>query len=112
MPKISVIVPVYNTADFLPKCLNSLCSQTLQDIEIICVNDGSEDNSLAVLKKFALKDKRIKIINSETNNGVSYARNKGLSSAKGEYISFMDSDDFSSKLTSIALSCDEIFLTP
>ena len=63
MVKVSVIVPVFNTEKYLEKCLNSLVNQTLQDIEIICVNDGSTDNSLAVIRKFAQKDSRIKIIN-------------------------------------------------
>ena len=94
MPKISVIIPVYNTADFLPRCLNSLCTQNLQDIEIVCVNDGSTDDSLSVLEKFAKKDKRIRIINSKENKGVSSARNRGISAAKGKYISFVDSDDY------------------
>lgn len=90
--KVSVIVPVYNAEGFLPKCLECLTNQTLKDIEIICVNDGSTDNSLDILEKFAKKDNRIKIVNQE-NQGVSCARNNAMKVAIGEYISFIDSDD-------------------
>lgn len=93
MLKISVIIPVYNVEKFLTKCLNSVISQTLKDIEIICINDGSTDNSLEILNNFARTDKRIKVINQE-NSGPSVARNTGLEIAKGEYISFVDSDDW------------------
>lgn len=93
MAKISIIVPVYNTEKFLEKCLNSLINQTLKDIEIICINDGSTDNSLQILEKFADKDKRIQIIN-QTNSGPSIARNIGIKKAVGEYIGFVDSDDW------------------
>ena len=93
MAKISIIVPVYNTEKFLEKCLNSLINQTLKDIEIICINDGSTDKSLQILEKFANKDKRIQIIN-QTNSGLSVARNIGIKKAKGEYIGFVDSDDW------------------
>lgn len=93
MPKVSVIIPVYNTEKYLSKCLDSLVSQTLQDIEIICINDGSTDNSLELLKSYAQQDKRIKIINFKENQGVSRARNAGIRVATGEYIGFADSDD-------------------
>lgn len=93
MPKVSVIIPVYNTEKYLSKCLESLISQTLQDLEIICVNDGSTDNSLELLKSYAQQDKRIKIINFKENQGVSRARNAGIQAAIGEYIGFADSDD-------------------
>lgn len=92
-PNVSVIVPVYNTEKYLEKCLDSLVNQALTDIEIICVNDGSTDGSLAILNKFAADDFRIKVIN-QNNKGQSAARNAGLSAAKGEYIGFLDSDDF------------------
>ena len=75
MPKISVIIPVYNAQEYLSECLDSVLSQTLSDIEIICINDGSTDNSLEILKEYAKKDERIKIIN-QRNKGVSVARNK------------------------------------
>jgi glycosyltransferase involved in cell wall biosynthesis len=91
-PKISVIIPVYNSAKFLPNCLESVINQTFRDIEIICINDGSRDNSLALLQAYAKKDNRIKIF-SQQNRGVSAARNVGLENAIGEYIAFVDSDD-------------------
>ena len=89
---ISVIVTVYNTSDCLFNCLNSLCKQTLKEIEIICVDDGSTDNSADILKKYQEKDSRIKII-TQKNQGLSSARNAGLEVATGEYIAFVDSDD-------------------
>lgn len=93
MTKLSIIVPVYNVEKYLPKCLESLTNQTLKDIEIICVNDGSMDNSLAILKEFASKDSRIKIIDNR-HQGVAKTRNTGIEQATGEYIGFVDSDDF------------------
>ena len=92
-PKISVIIPVYNVEKYLSECLDSIVNQTLKDIEVICVNDGSTDNSLAILKEYASKDTRIKIIDKE-NEGQGYARKVGLDSANGEYILFCDSDDY------------------
>ena len=91
--KVSVIVPVYNVEKYLKDCLDSVVNQTLEDIEIICVNDGSTDNSLAILEEYAEKDSRIKIITQE-NKGLGGARNTGLYHANGEYISFIDSDDW------------------
>ena len=93
MVNVSIIVPVYNVEKFLEKCLDSLINQTLKDIEIICVNDGSTDNSLNILKSFSEKDSRIIIINKQ-NEGPSVARNTGMKIAKGEYIGFVDSDDW------------------
>ncbi len=93
MPKVSVIIPVYNVEKYIRECLDSVVNQTLKDIEIICVNDGSPDNSLAILEEYAAKDTRIKIINQE-NAGLSCARNAGLQIAQGEYIGFVDSDDW------------------
>jgi glycosyltransferase involved in cell wall biosynthesis len=92
--KVSVIVPIYNVEHYLCKCLDSLVNQTLKDIEIICINDCSPDNSLVILKKYAEKDNRIKIIDFEKNQGVSVARNSGLKIAQGEYIGFCDPDDY------------------
>lgn len=89
---ISVIVPVYNNAPFLPRCINSLINQTYKNIEIILVDDGSNDNSLSVCKEWAQKDNRITVYHQEYL-GVSEARNKGLELAKGEYIIFLDGDD-------------------
>ena len=93
MAEVSVIIPVYNTEPWLKECLQSVCCQTLRDIEIICINDGSTDRSLAILQEFAERDERIVIIN-HNNRGISYARNTGMNRAKGKYIFFLDSDDF------------------
>lgn len=93
MPKISVIIPVYNVKKYLAECLDSVLNQTFQDFEIICVDDGSTDNSLDILKKYAEKDKRIKIF-SQKNKGLSGARNTGLENISGEYCYFLDSDDY------------------
>lgn len=90
--KVSIIVPVYNTEKYIDECLNSLENQTLKEIEIICVNDGSKDGSLGILNAHAAKDSRIKVINQE-NAGVAAARNKGLDEARGDYVAFVDSDD-------------------
>ena len=93
IPKISVIIPVNNMEEYLPQCLDSVTNQTLTEIEIICVDDGSDDNSLEILKSYAEKDERIMILKQENlHSGV--ARNAGLSVAKGEYLSFLDSDDY------------------
>lgn len=96
MPKISIIVPVYNVEKYLPKALQSLVLQTFHDIEIICINDGSTDNSLSVLNSFACSDSRVKVISQE-NSGVSAARNRGIMEATGEYLMFLDSDDYYTK---------------
>lgn len=93
MIKVSIIVPVYNTSKYLDKCLDSLTKQTLKDIEIIVVNDGSTDNSKDIIESWAKKDKRIKSYNKE-NGGQASARNLGLDVAMGEYIAFVDSDDY------------------
>lgn len=93
MIKVSIVVPVYNVEKYLEKCLDSLINQTLKDIEIICVNDGSTDNSGKILDEYAQKDNRIVVINKE-NGGVSSARNLGLSAVRGEYIGFCDPDDW------------------
>lgn len=93
MAKVSVLVPVYNVEKYLAQCLDSIINQTLKDIEIICVNDGSTDSSLKILEKYTQKDPRIKIINKE-NGGLPSARNAGLDAATGEYVSFIDSDDY------------------
>ena len=92
-PLVSVVVPVYNSASYLPRCLDSISNQTLKNIEIICVNDGSTDNSLSILNQYAEKDSRFKIFSQE-NQGCWSARNLGLKNATGEYISFVDSDDY------------------
>lgn len=93
VPKVSIVVPIYNVEQYLAECLDSLVNQTLQDIEIICVNDGSPDNSADIVRKYMQADSRIKLIEQE-NRGLSGARNAGLKVAKGEYVYFMDSDDW------------------
>ena len=92
-PRVSIIVPVYNTGDYLEECLDSLVSQTLSDIEIICIDDGSSDASPAILDSYASRDPRFRVIHQE-NSGVSSSRNKGLDMASGEFILFVDSDDY------------------
>ena len=94
MSKVSIIVPIYNTAHHLQKCLNSLCSQSLKDIEIICVDDCSTDNSLSIVRDYAVLDARIQILKFKNNKGAAAARNAGLAIARGEFVGFMDSDDF------------------
>lgn len=91
--KVSVIVPVYNVKKYLPQCLDSIINQTLKEIEIICVNDGSTDGSDKILEEYAKKDSRIKIVN-RPNGGLSAARNTGMPYARGKYIGFVDSDDY------------------
>ena len=92
-PKVSVIIPVYNVEKYLRECLDSVINQTLKDIEIICVDDGSTDNSLEILKEYAKKDKRLKVF-TQKNQGAAVARNLGMKQAKGKYFSILDSDDF------------------
>ena len=91
--KISIIIPVYNVEKYLERCLNSIVNQTLYDLEIICINDGSTDKSLEILNKFAEKDSRFIIINQK-NSGQAIARNKALEVVNGEYVGFVDSDDW------------------
>lgn len=90
---LSVIIPVYNVEPYLEQCLDSVVNQTYKNLEIICINDGSTDNSLKILEKFRAKDERIKLIDQK-NGGASIARNVGLDLATGEYIAFVDSDDY------------------
>lgn len=94
--KVSIIVPVYNCEKYLKKCLKSLIGQTLKDIEIICVNDGSDDKSLEILNTFAKGDSRIKVFSQE-NLGQATARNLGIEKACGEYLGFVDADDWTDK---------------
>lgn len=93
MSKVSIIVPVYNVEKYLRKCIDSLINQTLNDIEIICINDGSTDKSIKILKEYKNKDSRIILLNQE-NSGQSVARNRGIEIAKGEYLGFVDPDDW------------------
>ena len=91
--KVSVVISVYNVENYLRKCLDSLVNQTYKNLEFICVNDGSTDNSLEILKEYAAKDSRFIIINQE-NQGVACAKNNGLNAASGDYLSFVDPDDW------------------
>ena len=93
MPKISVIVPIYNCEKYISKCIESIINQTFHDLEIILIDDGSTDKSVEVCESFAKKDSRVKLICQE-NGGVSKARNVGLESAQGDFITFVDSDDY------------------
>ena len=93
-PKISIIIPVYNVEKYLRECLDSCISQTLKDIEIICVDDASPDNSIKILEEYQAKDSRIKIFRHKENKNLGAARNTGLQNATGEYVWFVDSDDF------------------
>lgn len=96
-PRLSVIIPVYNTERYLYRCLNSVCGQAEEEIEILCINDGSTDNSRKVLEAFAEKDKRIRIID-QNNQGLGAARNRGIEEAKGKWLAFVDSDDWVDKV--------------
>lgn len=100
---VSIIVPIYNSAQYLDRCIDSLINQTIKEIEIILVNDGSTDNSLSICRQWALKDRRIVVIEQE-NSGVSVARNRGLEISKGEFVLLLDSDDW------FALNTIEILL--
>lgn len=91
--KISVIIPVYNVEKYLNQCIDSVLGQTYQDLEIILVNDGSTDRSPEICEEYKNKDSRIKLIHQK-NSGVSNARNRGIDNAKGEWITFIDSDDY------------------
>ena len=94
MIKISVVIPVYNVENYLEKCLDSILNQTLREIEIICIDDCSIDNSYFILEEYSKKDSRIVIIKNNINKGVSKSRNIGINISKGDYIAFIDSDDY------------------
>lgn len=100
-PKISVIVPSYNSAQYIPACLDSVLAQTFTDYEVICINDGSSDESLDIFKQYAKRDKRIHVINQK-NQGICAARNNAIAKARGEYIFPLDSDNM------IAPNCLEV----
>ena len=91
--KVSVIMPVYNACDFIAAAIDSVLSQTLKEIELICIDDGSTDNSLDILREYQAKDERVRIV-TETNAGPAIARNNGIRRARGEYFAFLDADDF------------------
>ena len=94
LPLVSVVVPVYNVEKYIEECLSSIINQTYRNLEIICVDDCGQDNSMEIVKKYAKKDKRIKVIKHKENKGLGGARNTGLKNAKGEFIFFIDSDDW------------------
>ena len=91
-PKVSVIIPVYNVEKYLGPCLDSILGQTLNNIEVICVDDGSTDRSLEILREYEKRDARVKVL-TQPNTNAGAARNKGIQQARGEYLSFLDSDD-------------------
>lgn len=93
MPKVSILVPTYNQENYLREALDSLINQTLQDIEILCINDGSTDKTPQILEEYRFRDKRIKVINKE-NSGYGATMNAGLANATGEYIGILEPDDF------------------
>ena len=92
--KLSVIIPCYNVAPFLNRCLLSITNQSLSDLEIICIDDASTDNTLEVLKMWAKNDLRIRVLENEENMGVGYTRNRGIDAAQGEFVGFVDPDDW------------------
>lgn len=104
--KVSVIIPVCNVGKYLRQCLDSVCGQTLTDIEIICVDDKSDDNSLAILREYRQKDQRLIILENEARSGAAESRNKGIKIARGDYLSILDGDDyFESNMLEIAYKC-------
>ena len=94
MDKISIIIPVYNVEKYIAECLESVINQTYSNLEIICIDDCGSDNSMKIVQEYADKDNRIKIIRHEENSGLAPARNTGLNNADGDYILFLDSDDY------------------
>ena len=94
MPKVSIIIPFNNVENYISECLDSVLNQTLKDIEVICINDASTDGTLSLVKQYAEKDERIKLIELSERKGQGFARNRGIEIATGEYIGFVDSDDF------------------
>ncbi|MBP5512730.1 glycosyltransferase [Candidatus Saccharibacteria bacterium] len=96
---ITIIIPCYNSGKTIEKCIRSVCRQTYKKIEIICINDYSNDNTANIIKQIAKTDKRVTLIEHNKNLGVSVCRNEGISKAKGDYVTFLDSDDFIEKNT-------------
>lgn len=94
MVKVSVVLPTYNVGKYIEKCIESLLSQSLKDIEFIFIDDKGTDNSVQIIEKYTKQDSRIKILHNEKNRGVSYSRNRGIETAKGEFIHFLDPDDW------------------
>ena len=94
MPKITIVIPVYNTEDYLNQCLDSVLSQTLSDIEVICVDDNSKDHSLAILNHYQEQDSRVRVFHFSEPKSALQARKLGVMEARGEYILFLDADDY------------------
>lgn len=118
-PLISIIMPVYNAARYMDYSIDSILNQSLKDIELICVNDASTDGSLKKLKEYQKKDKRIKIVNNSVNTGPGVSRNNGIKKARGEFVCFVDSDDWLEKdacerlyKTAIKEKADVVFIKP
>lgn len=91
---ISVIVPVYKTAKYIPQCLDSILAQTYKNLEVIVVNDASPDNSIDILRRYAAMDSRVRIVDKQVNEGLARARFSGMDVASGEWLTFVDSDDW------------------
>lgn len=108
--KLSVIIPIYNAEPYLAECLDSILNQTLKEIEIICINDGSPDNSAAILNAYAQKDSRIVVINKQQNEGTLLARKAGMLAARGQYTTFIDPDDYYTTNQSLETIYDQIVL--
>ena len=93
-PKVSVVIPTYNSEKFIEKCIESVLNQTLKEIEVIVIDDNSIDSTKSIIVNYTKKDRRIKCIFSEKNRGTSYSRNLGIKVSSGKFIGFIDSDDF------------------
>ena len=104
LSRVTVIIPVYNTAPYLRRCLDSVCGQTYRNLEIICVNDGSTDDSQSILEEYAARDERVRVLVQE-NSGQAVARNRALDVAQGEYVLFVDSDDWIERITCETILC-------
>lgn len=110
MPKVSVIIPVFNVENYLAECLDSILNQTFQDTEIICIDDASTDGSMDILKAYALQEPKIIIVQNEQNGGLAYTRNRGIERASGDFILFVDSDDYIEKdlITTVVENADNV----
>ena len=107
-PSVSITLSAYNVEPYLSECLDSIVNQTLLEIEIICINDGSTDGTLAILEQYAARDDRITVVNKNVNEGLAVARNESLDLAKGKYVAFVDGDDlFDLDLFRKAYECAE-----
>ena len=98
-PKVSILVPICNVERYLRQCLDGLVNQTLEDIEVICINDGSTDSSLSIIREYERRDQRIVVID-KPNSGYGDSMNRGIDTARGEYVGIVESDDFAVKRTS------------